>query len=271
MLRFTILFMFVTCFISSIAMAEDSENIFKADLSNHEIAATLSAFEDVCLPFILHVSELTQANDRAHYQNILKSQGYIFKEDRRQKYRIFDGTEGQWRPKSQQIIGSGGKVPDNTKGKFTVFNGLLKQNIVSTQTTVNQTGEILLAHDIPVYKTGLSEIYESNVYARLSSELAWNPYESQKQPAKSCTIKFKEPSFSNAVLVKTVVKNDEDWKQRGMVGSWYQCVAQNEGRLFLTMNNQNDGFSIKVERIDTFVEKGQKHGHLCDFKYVSQH
>lgn len=271
MLKFALHLILSTFFISSAALADGSENIFKADLSNAEISATVNAFEDVCMPFILHVSELTQAHDRSHHQIILESRGFIFKENRRQRYRIYDGTEGQWRPKSVKLLGSGSRVNDNVKGEFTVFNGVAAEVAKSSQKLIKQTGEIFSTRDIPIYKTGLNEIYETNAYAQLSAELAWNPYKSQKQPAKSCSIKFNKPSFSNDVLTQTVVKKDDDWKRRGMVNSWFQCVAQDEGRLLFTMNNQSDDFSIKVERIDTFVEKGRKHAHLCDFKLVSQH
>ena len=62
----------------------------------------------------------------------------------------------------EEIPGASGRVNTNTVGQFTVFNGVSNQVVQSTQTTVNQTGEILARVVIPAkYKTVTKQVLVS--------------------------------------------------------------------------------------------------------------
>ena len=251
------------------SLAQD--NVFKANLSHPEIATTIEAFENICLPFIIHTSDLTQAQDSQHHRILLKKEGFTLKDTKRDRYRIFDGTEGQFKPKVYDVRGVGqlgSRINKNTLGQFTVFKGVSDEVIKSTQTIVAQTGEMFLpgGADIPRYKTGLTELYISGSEGRLLGTLSWNPYESQKQPAKSCNIQFIKPSFSTSDVKDTLIEKDKEWFKKGLTSTWTQCVSQEEGRFLFTIDHRPEMFTINVERVDTYVEQGKKS--LCDFKWL---
>ena len=74
-----LLAIYLTLIMSSAAFATDDygSNIFKADISHPDLATAVTFFENICLPFVLHETELNFAQDRAHHQGLLEKQNFI--------------------------------------------------------------------------------------------------------------------------------------------------------------------------------------------------
>jgi len=85
---------------------------------------------------------------------------------------LIEPAREEWKPGSQAINAgafAGGRVNTATRGQFTVFNGVSNQVVESTETIVNQTGEILCRVLIPAkYKTITKQVIRLSVVSRLS-------------------------------------------------------------------------------------------------------
>jgi len=142
------------------ANGEQASNIFKADLSNPDIAATVTEFESVCLPFITHATELSPEQDRAVFNSLMTEKGYDFDSVREWKkfeqledfnwvrsscaptqihqpvqdgnYTIFPGRDGKM-----------DEVQDYSRNQYVVSPGVANQVVTSTVTTVGPICEVL--------------------------------------------------------------------------------------------------------------------------------
>lgn len=250
----------VLCLSSAAYAADDApSNIFHADLSNPDLAAAVTAFEDVCMPFVLHKTELTRAWDKAHHENELAKQNFVFQSGEviPRKYLIEPARE-EWKPASQAL--NAGKVNAYTRGQFTVFNGISSQ-VVHSPTRVSFTGEIIGPVIVPSkYKT---MTVETQSYALASDErvaavLDWN-YPSQLYPAKSCKIRMQKTALDKANFTENFLEKDEDWRPKGE--GWSQCVVEGDDQFlfsaFHDAKHDAGAVSLSVTRNDMF------HKNLC--------
>ena len=160
--------MLLTALLANTALAADTSepNVFNADTSHPDLAAAISAFEETCMPFVLHETEMDREHDKLHMAKLMKSRGFAFKSSALKANRVVvePGRE-EWRPASQAINP----------------NGI---------TIVNQTGEIDMTPWIPpVYevKTYEYEVYTNQNQPRLQAHIRWTTYlkKTQGNSAKS--------------------------------------------------------------------------------------
>ena len=102
-----------TVLLSPSAYGADVEpNIFNADLSNSDLEMAVTSFEQVCMPFVLHKTELTRELDKAHYKTRLESEGFVFQShDVIPKRYIIEPERHEWRPASQTINSNNDHIP----------------------------------------------------------------------------------------------------------------------------------------------------------------
>jgi len=240
----------VLCLSSAAYAADDApSNIFHADLSNPDLAAAVTAFEDVCMPFVLHKTELTRA------------------------YLIEPARE-EWKPPTQALnagsLGARARVNTHTRGQFTVFDGTSSQSVKSTKTIVRATGEIGRVPLVPAkYKTIPTDVqtYALASDARVTAVLDWNfPFQSLP-PGKSCEMHLKTPEFDKSEFIESFIEKDADWIPRETFSShrfWEQCVINGKEQFLFTANYSTgedivDSFSVKVTRND------RRHTSVCTF------
>ena len=248
---------FMSAFSAQMAFAADQPrpNVFNADMSHPDLAAIITAFETVCLPFITHTTDLPQSLDQQHHVKLLSQQGFQFhdrarKEDR---YLIKEAREA-WEPEL------GSKI--NAKS-FTVFNLPPSPPVNRTTAIIGQSGEIGRVPYIPgVYKTITRDMdnYVSKVDARQMAILGWN-YASQNHPGKSCDIVLKTSELPSQVLKTNFIEKDTDWreswKQKGL---WSQCTVDGQDEYEFTAVHTADMLSLSVRRNDLYENR------LCDVK-----
>ena len=265
----------VLCLSSAAYAADDApSNIFHADLSNPDLAAAVTAFEDVCMPFVLHKTELTRAWDKAHHENHLAGQNFIFQSGEviPRKYLIEPARE-EWKPPTQALnagsLGAGGRVNTHTRGQFTVFDGTSYQSVKSTKTIVLATGVTIgRVPFVPAkYKTIPTDVqtYALASDARVTAVLDWNfPFQSLP-PGKSCEMHLKTPDFDKSEFIESFIEKDADWIPSETFSShrfWEQCVINGKEQFLFTANYSTgedivDSFSVKVTRND------RRHKSVC--------
>jgi len=174
-------------FVPASAAAEDDSNVFKAELSNPDLSVTVSQFEKICLPFVLHKTMTTPKIDKAHYAQLLKGLKFDFvsKELLRKKYEVESG-QTYWRPKSQPINKGGSTVVLNTG------------EITNNDVTVIPPKYVTLPSE--------NEVYNLQSDNRLSAYLGWN-YPSQDHPGKSCEYLKRLNSFQTSSIKMRIGEN----------------------------------------------------------------
>ena len=90
-----LLTIFLTLIMGSAAYAADDNesNIFKADISHPDLANAVTSFENICLPFVLHETELNFAQDLAHHQSLLEKQNFMYQSKKNCIRKNFNWTE----------------------------------------------------------------------------------------------------------------------------------------------------------------------------------
>ena len=206
----------------SSAANDTAPNIFHADLSNADLSLAVRAFEQVCMPFILHKTELTQDNDIAHHTELLKVQGYEFqRHETRSERFLLEPLREEWKPVSQAI----------NPGQFTLFNGGKEVVVPSTKTIVRPVGEISGPVIIPpIYKTITNQVYlyKSDSDKRLTVALHWG-HESVNRPGFHCNIKLEQPAMTQQDFKAQFLDKDADWRIQRK-GHWNQCVNADDGQ-----------------------------------------
>jgi len=224
-----------------------SDNIFNADLSHPVIAKAVTEFENVCLPFIVHETELTPEQDREVFKSSMVEAGYVFEGEKKWqqisplekfqhtslscpyvlpdpekdgKYTIYRGLENSL---------------SNSK-QFTVYNGTISEPISSTGTYVGKTCEILPRSLTPVRYTNYTrQNFIKLDYFPVVTNLTWQdiPDDYLKVlshahasrfgvpktiklkttflPASSCQINVAGVNLSLSTVTNAIISHDKDW------------------------------------------------------------
>ena len=241
-----VLFTFSLVMLSTAAIAAESapDNMFRADLSNPDLALAVSHFEETCMPFILHKSEVTRDLNKQHMSKQIENLGYdLISSEEKSERVVIAPARAPWKPPAQVRS-------NNSVGQFTVFNGISSQVVEATQTIVEQTGEISGPLMIPaLYRTLTRDIetYSFNAEDRVSTILVWN-YASQDHPGKSCEIKVSDPALTQNEFKAAFIEKDRDWLPKN--NSWLQCVREGEDQYRFTAHYEKDVLSLHVIRND---------------------
>ena len=210
---------------SASAMEADRQNVFKADLSNSDLEQAVTAFENVCLPFVWHTTELTHAANVKHNQDLITRQGYDLRVSKvTSEQMVTEPARHEWRPPSQAVI-------------------------EGVDTVVMQTGEVdMMSGYIPAkYRTVeiRKEAYVSDENARLTAYLGWS-IAPQKRPGKSCEVHITSPSLTEADFLDSLIEKDSDWAIKGEW--WSQCVSQADDIFLFTVQHSADALSVRMKR-----------------------
>ena len=232
---------------AALAAENHADNMFRADLTNPDLSLAISQFEEICMPFVLHKSDVTRELNKRHMSKQIENRDYelVSSEEKSQRVLIAPARV-PW--KSPEQIQS-----NNAVGQFTVFNGISSQVVESTQTRVGQTGEITGPLRIPAtYRTVTRdfETYSLNADDRVSTNLVWN-YASQNHPGKSCEIKVKAPKILQTEFSSAFIEKDKDWF--GGTERWSQCVRDGDDEFKFTVHHTPDALSIHVKRNDFYA------------------
>jgi len=240
---------------SAFAAENEAGNMFSADLSNPDLALAVSHFEETCMPFILHKTEMTQKLDGQHMAKLMTSRGFEYMESETRARRVaIEPSREEWTPKTQAINSShSNRNVSVPSGSFTIFNGTaLPRGTQQTPTIVNPTGEIIGPFLTPaIYKSVTTEhlTYGYTEDNRLTAHIGWN-YASQNHPGKSCEIKLAAPSITETKFAADFIEKDEDWFERPQ--GWQQCVRDGDNEFEFTVRRETDAISIHVKRNDFY-------------------
>lgn len=235
---------------SSNAVAAD--NVFNADMSNLDLSTIISSFEQVCMPFVLHETELTRKDDWRHTVGQMKSLGFTSQSIVTRSRRVeFEPAREEWKPPSQNI-----------DPPYTVFNGGLKPRI----TKINPTGEIDMRAALipPLMKTVTYQVetYNKDTEPRLTAILDWN-YPSQKDPGKACAINLEQANVRPSLFIEAFISRDDGWKEVLSKDKrhlrWSQCVSEAENDFEFAAEFSDDTISISMKRSDFYEPE------LCHF------
>jgi len=182
--------------LSPSAYGVDAEpNIFNADLSHSDLTQMVKSFEQVCMPFVLHKTELTRELDKEHYKTRLENEGFVFQSHEViLKRYIIEPERHEWRPPSQTINSNNDHIPKD--GQFAIFRGVINRTKLPV-TVPTQTGEINMNPVIPAIRKTMiteTETFSHSHDNRMTAHLGWN-YPSQNHPGKSCEIKASQRSW----------------------------------------------------------------------------
>ena len=237
--------------LSTSAYAADVElNIFNADLSHPDLEQVVKSFEQVCMPFVLHKTELTRELDKAHHKNLLQSEGFVFQSHEViPKRYIIEPERHEWRPPSQTINSNNDHIPKD--GQFAIFRGVINRTELPV-TVPTQTGEINMHPVIPaIQKTVITETETFNHSRdnRMTAHLGWN-YSSQNHPGKNCEIKLEQSAISKVEFTESFIEKDADWREEK--DGWSQCVKESTDSFRFTVKHDLGSLSLHLVRNDFF-------------------
>ena len=229
------------------------ENIFHADMTHTDIADVVVAFQDICMPFVLHETELPQAENWHHQAVIMKQKNYT-RHARVTKSRQleYEPSREEWKPQSRAI---------NPPRHFTVFNGASTEIVTAVKPLVMQTGEIDMRAYIPprlITTTVPSDSYTHNTKPNITAVLDWN-YASQKDPGKSCTIALTNTTLKYPKFVQDFIAKDSAWKKPHLreeaPAQWTQCVKDSDNEFEFTAQHQDGEIKLSMKRSDFYERK----------------
>lgn len=242
--------------IGSYALAAETAatNVFNADMSNPDLSLAVRSFEQVCMPFVLHETELTRLADKAHMSQLMKSRGYAFQATSSKIRRVLvEPARVPWKPPNQALA-------SNTEGSFSVFNRVS----VSSDTLNSVPSLNPWARGIPARYRTISletDTYREQDEPRLMAMVGWN-YPSQKDPGKSCAITLEHAVVEPALFLRSFIKRDEDWIETPIENTrqtrWSQCVSDADNNFEFMAEYNDDKISISVTRSDFYEPE------LCD-------
>ncbi len=236
--------------VSAFAAEPDQPNIFNADMSHPDLAATVTAFENICLPFITHRTDLPQSLNQQHHVKLLSQKGFQFQSRmRKEDQYLMKEAQEAWIPDDGVL---------NANQSFTVFTGTSTQPLNTTQAILGQTGEIMGPFYIRgEYKTIIRDMdsYVSKIDARQTAILGWN-YASQNHPGKSCSIALKTSDFPSEVFTASLIEKDSDWRETwSQKGQWTQCTIDGQDEYAFTAEYSADALSLSIRRNDLYENK----------------
>jgi len=232
------------------AYADPLDNIFGADLSHPDLELSVKSFEQICMPFVLHKTELTREMGKAHWAETLAVQGYeLSSTERVEKRYIVEPHREEWKPETPAL--------DASTGKFTVFDGASDRVV----TSIPPTGEIDMRAFVPAkHETMLTDVetFEFGDEERLSAVLDWNIL-SKNSPGKSCEIIMERPQISLADFTENFIQKDVDWTSKD--DGWSQCVKDGEDEFLFSVSYQTEELTLSVRRSDFWEPKpcGSRH------------
>jgi len=227
----------------SIAKGED-KNIFKADLSNPDLEIAVTSFEQVCMPFVLHKTELTREQDKAHHKNLLEDQGYNFQSHERiEKTYLFSKREGN-PPIYIGILAN----EQRHEGWYSLHQERSNEIAYMPKKVIDaRTGELHFEHRNIESE---AEVYTQRSDDRLSAQLDWN-FLPQSQAGESCWIRLKKPKINEEEFITSFIEKDSDWQKKNRI--WSQCVKDEDGEYLFSVEYHPKYLSLRLKR-RVFIE-----------------
>lgn len=212
----------------ALAAETAAPNVFNADMSNPDLSLVVNSFEQLCMPFVLHETELTRLVNKAHMAQLMKSRGYSFQAVSSKTLRV----QVEPRPKHKRP---------------------------SARALTNTEGELLPFYEVPENYVAFSletETYKNQDEPRLMAMIGWN-YPSQKDPGKSCAITLDHAVIEPALFLRNFIERDEDWKETPVENArqtrWSQCVSDADNDFEFMAEYRDDKISISVTRSDFYA------------------
>ena len=256
--------------ISTSALSQEAAqaNVFNADTSHPELAAAISAFEQVCMPFVLHQTEMDHEHDKLHMAKLMQSRGYAFRSSSQETKRVIvEPKRGPWKPGSNDRERfnpynekQNGK-PKTTRGQFTVFNGTSMEVVTSDEfITPPLWGPLVIP---PKYKQFLveTETYSDLNAPRLTAQIKWN-YASQQDPGGQCEISLSQVTMPRSDFTESFIAKDADWiagantltadTPKIKPVSWSQCAEEGEDDFEFKASHKDGTIKLSMKRSDFY-------------------
>ena len=228
-----------------------NSNIFKADLLDPNLMQLVSSFEKICMPFILHKSELTFGNNRAHHQKNLSGEGFKLHSSElvSNNYLVEPRREPVCEPISEGSNYYRYKNPSVVRGsrvRGSIYNLQHLPEGIHYHSPKEIYGPVQIP---PKFKTVTAPvetyIFEDDV--RLTTKIGWNlPY--INSPGKTCEIILKKPTISKTSFIDSFIEKDADWELKDRI--WTQCVKDSDGEFLFELKHDPENLSIHVKRSD---------------------
>lgn len=233
---------------SAFAAGDVPSNIFNAELTDKKLSVAVRSFENTCMPFILHKTELTQVKNKAHMRREMTNLGYQFVSNKTSNKRVLVEPA---RPNSQicEPVSPGSHYYRWKKNTVSTFGPFTSTRDVH----YHAPGEIYGPVQIPAkYRTRIVDLetYKAPKQSSLEAKLGWN-YPSQNHPGKTCEIQMSDMAMDEAEFIRDFIEKDEDWKFENE--TWSQCIEQDDDDQFLfVVKRKEDALSIHVTRSDFY-------------------
>lgn len=211
-----------------------SRNAFNADATHPDISTLIDAFELVCMPFVLHQTELTQEANMRHMAGQMERYGYaLTSTESKTVNMVIEPHRFEWRPPSQEVIHG-------------------------QQTIVMQTGEVNMRPITPAKFRAFifhTETYTAQSEPNVTATLDWN-FPSQDAPGKACTIALARPTITPDAFKESFIAPDEDWKEWTSFEPnsffWTQCFKDGDTEYKFTAQYKDKALSLSMRRSDFF-------------------
>ena len=249
----------------SFAASPPQSNIFNADLSHPDMAMAVDTFQDVCLPFIMHQTEVPPEDDRQAYIQTLSDKRFNLQETRTQLVTI-SPAKLAWKPPSMSV----NDVQRAEKKTFTVYNGVEEVELKLGATIVENTGEINLRDAQVVTSpavTGdqIQDMYEHGDTPNLTALLVWSPIPNHKRPAQSCEITLRQTSLTSLQHQTHLIDNDTHWVSKPSRQKGYaQCTLQDDEAFLFETRLNDQTLSISVKRNIHWKPEKFIRAHQCE-------
>ena len=248
----------------SFAESPPQSNIFNADLSHPDIATAVETFQDVCLPFIMHQTEVTPEDDRQAYIQTLSDKGFGFVETRTQLITI-SPAKLAWMPSIMNVNDS-----EKTTKTITVYNGTEQVEVEVEGVVIPNTGAINLRDAQVVTSpavTGdqIQDMYEHGDTPNLTAHLVWSPIPNYKRPAQSCEITLHQTSLTSLQHKTHLIDKDSHWvsKPSGHKG-YAQCTLQDDEAFLFETSLSGQTLSVSVKRNIHWNPEKFVRAHQCE-------
>ena len=231
------------------AAQANEPNVFNADLTHPDLALAVSAFEETCMPFVLHETEMDREHDKQHMAKLMQSRGFTYmasKPTENERYLVAPAPT-YWE--------------QNSRPDFTVFYNVSDQVVLSTKTVVSRSRNTARNSSKAKYVGIVRHIqtYSDENYPRLSVDITWN-YPTQKDPGKQCEISVSQTAISRSDFTESFIAKDADWvakADRSTIAplSWSQCVKDGEDGFAFKVSHEDDTVKISMRRSDFYESK----------------
>ena len=249
----------------SFAASPPQSNVFNADLSHPDMAMAVDTFQDVCLPFIMHQTEVPPEDDRQAYIQTLSDKGFDLQETRTQLITI-SPAKLAWKPPSMSVS----DVQGAEKKTFTVYNGVEEVEVQFGATIVENTGEINLRDaqvvtSPAVTGTQIRDIYAHRDAPNLTAHLVWSPIPNHKRPAQSCEITLHQTSLTSLQHKTNLIDKDAHWISKLSERNGYaQCTLQDDEAFLFETSLSGQILSVSVKRNIHWKAEKFVRAHQCE-------